>query len=335
MVYADDRRIGNHGIGRFAREVLSGLKYRPVPLNTDPDSPLDPWRLTRALKGLKHSDLFFSPAYNPPLDCPGAFVITLHDLNHLDRRENSSPLKRLYYASIVRRACHLAAHVFTVSEFSRERIIQWSGVSPDKVVNVRCGIGPEFSPNVDPYCLPYPYILCVSNRKRHKNELRQIEAFAAADVPGDMRLLFTGEPTAELMNCILHHHVSPRVRFLGNVPEADLPSLYRSAEALLFVSLYEGFGLPVLEAMASGTPVVTSNTSALPETAGGAALLVEPTVVDQIARAIERVIRETPLRSQLREMGLQRAKEFSWISTVSKVQRLFAHYLAPAQESGH
>jgi glycosyltransferase involved in cell wall biosynthesis len=322
MLYADPRRIGDHGIGRFARCVLAGLEYSPVPLRTDPDSPLDPWRLTRALGKLSRNDLFFSPGYNPPLKCPAPFVFPVHDLNHLDRPENSSPLKRLYYALVVKRACHQAARVFTVSEFSRERIIEWSGVSPEKVVNVRCGVGPEYHPEVAPYEMPFPYILCVSNRRRHKNEFRQLEAFAKSGLPDEIQFVLTGDPNEEITDFIKRNQIAKRVHFLGLIPDAQLPSLYRSARALTFVSLYEGFGLPVLEALACGTPVVTSNTSALPELAGDAALLVDPTSVDEISEAMTRIVSDTPLRVQLRERGLAQAARFSWAGTVAKVQQL-------------
>lgn len=322
MLYADDRRIGNHGIGRFARQVLSSLDYSPVPLKTDPDSPMDPWRLTRALNKLTSRDIFFSPGYNPPLQSPAPFVITLHDLNHLDRPENRSLLKRLYYAAIVKRACHLAAHVLTVSEFSRGRIIDWSGVAPEKVVNVGCGVGPEYHPGAAPYNLPFPYLLCISNRKGHKNEIRQVAAFAKATLPAELRLVLTGEPTPELADCIERCHATSRVHFVGIVPDSKLPSLYRSATALLFVSLYEGFGLPALEAMACGTPVITANSSALPEITGSAALLSDPYSVEQIAEAIEKIVGDTSLRQKLRESGFARAAEFPWENTTAKVKHI-------------
>ena len=322
MIYADQRWIGDHGIGRFARRVLSGLDYRPVLLISNPASPLDPWRLTRALGKLTAKDLFFSPGYNSPLFCNSPFIFTVHDLNHIDRPENSSPLKRLYYRTVLKRACHRAASILTVSEFSRGRIVEWSGVPPEKVVNVGCGVDPEFHPGVAPYAFPFPYILCVSNRKRHKNEFRLIAAFAQARIDAEIRLVLTGESTAELKNYIDRYHVAPRVQFTGMVPDAQLPSLYRSAEALVFPSLYEGFGLPLLEAMACGTPAVTANSSALPEVAGGAALLVDPNSVEQIAQAMERIVGDSSLRQQLREKGLARASQFTWAKTAAKVREL-------------
>ncbi len=322
MIYADQRWIGDHGIGRFARRVLAGLDYRPVSLVSHPASPLDPWRLTREFGKLTAKDLFFSPGYNAPLFCNSPFVFTVHDLNHIDRPENSNPLKRLYYATVLKRACHRAARILTVSEFSRRRVVEWSGVAPERVFNVGCGVDPEYNPGVKPYHFPFPYLLCVSNRKRHKNEFRVVEAFARARLAADTRLIFTGKPTAELANCVERCKMTARVQFVGVVLDANLPSLYRSAEALVFPSLYEGFGLPVLEAMACGTPVVTANTTALPEVAGEAALQVDPTSVEQIAEAIERIVNDNSLREQLRDKGLAQAAKSSWATTTARVHEL-------------
>ena len=332
MLYADDRRIGDHGIGRFARNVLAALEFRPISLQSDPDSPLDPWLLARALAKLTRKDVFFSPGYNPPLYCVAPFVITLHDLNHIDRDENSSRLKRLYYSTVVKRACHLSAHILTVSEFSRRRILEWSGVPPEKVVNVGCGVGEDFRTDAAPYPLPFPYLLCVSNRRGHKNEARQVEAFSKSGLASQMRMVFTGDPTAELADCIERNGVTQSVHFVGLVPDCELPALYHSAVALVFASLYEGFGLPVLEAMACGTPVITSNTSALPEIAGDAALLVDPTSVEQISQAMAQAVTDSSLRQQMRIKGLARAAQFSWSNTGGKVQRLLLS--VSAQESG-
>ncbi len=324
MIYADQRWIGNHGIGRFTRHVLAGLDCRPIPLASDPAAPLDAWRLACALGGLTRNDLFFSPGYNSPLFCAAPFVFTIHDLSHIYCPENSSPLIRLYYGTVLKQACYRAVSILTVSEFTRMQIIDWSGVSPEKVFNVRCGVDPEYQPG-DSSCGPSPpYLLCVSNRKRHKNEFRVVEAFARAGLGAGMRLVFTGEPTADLADYIARCRVSTRVDFVGVVPEQELPSLYRGAEALIFPSLYEGFGLPIVEAMACGTPVVTANTTALPEVAGDAALLVDPTSVAQIAAAIEQIVSDTSLRWQLREKGLARAAQFSWASTAARVHELLA-----------
>lgn len=323
MIYADQRWIGNHGIGRFAQNVLPALQYTPIPLDGRPAAPLDAWRLSRSLRSLTPDDLFFSPGYNAPLFCPSPFIFTIHDLSHVYCAENSSPLIRLYYATVAKRACNRAAAVLTVSEFTRAQILKWSGIPSDKVVNVSCGVEASYQPEGGTYGLPFPYLLCVSNRKPHKNELRLVMAFARSRVT-EMHLVFTGGPSAEIIKCIEEQHVWERVHFTGIVPETRLPSLYRGANALVFPSLYEGFGLPVLEAMACGTPVVTANTTAMPELAGDAALVVDPNSVQEIADAIDRIVNDTSLRSCLRQKGLARAAQFSWNRTIDRVNQVLA-----------
>jgi glycosyltransferase involved in cell wall biosynthesis len=332
MLYADQRWMGNHGIGRFARHVLGSIEYSPVRLRSNPAAPLDSWRLARALASLNGHDLFFSPGYNTPLFCRSPFVFTVHDLSHIYCPENSSPAIRLYYSTILKRACRNAENILTVSEFTRGQIIEWSGVREEKVFNVGCGVDPAYCPGGPTYRLPFPYVLCVSNRKKHKNEFRLVEAFARARLASNICLVFTGDPEKRLLRWIERQKLSVgRIVFLRNVPEAKLPSLYRGATAMVFPSLYEGFGLPVLEAMASGTPVLTSNVTAMPETAGGAALLVDPTCVEEMTHAMERIVTDQELREQLRERGLARAARFSWSHTCALVQNA----LSRIQRNGH
>jgi glycosyltransferase involved in cell wall biosynthesis len=323
VIYADQRWIGNHGIGRFARNVLPAVPHAPISLEGHPAAPLDSWRLSRALKNLTHDDLFFSPGYNAPLFCPSPFIFTIHDLSHVYCGENSSPLIRLYYATVAKKACGQAAAVLTVSEFTRSQILEWSGISADKVVNVSCGVEASYCPEGNKYGFSFPYLLCISNRKPHKNEFRLVKAFASAKLDG-MHLVFTGERSMAIMKRIEEHHVRDRVHFAGIVPEAELPALYRGAEALVFPSLYEGFGLPVLEAMACGTPVLTANTTALPEVAANAALLVNPTSVEQIAHALEQIVSDDGVRLCLRKKGLARAAQFSWSRTNDRIHEVLS-----------
>ena len=151
-----------------------------------------------------------------------------------------------------------------------------------------------------------------------------VEAFANANLDPRLQLVFTGEKTAALANAIEKQAVSSRVVFVGTIPENRLPALYRGARALIFPSLYEGFGLPVLEAMACGTPVVTSNVTAIPEIAGDAALLVDPRSVEQISRAMETIVEDGALRQRLVDKGVKRAAQFSWTKTANKVQKVIA-----------
>jgi glycosyltransferase involved in cell wall biosynthesis len=322
MIYADQRWIGPHGIGRFAAHVLPGLDYRPIPLASNPAAPFDSLRLARALSKMTRDDLFFSPGYNSPLFCKSPFIFCVHDLSHIYCPENSSSFIRLYYATILKRACRRAIKIITVSEFTRGQIVEWAGIPREKVFNVLSGVDPEYHPGGDTYGLPFPYLLCTSNRKRHKNEFRVVEAFAMAGLPPEIHLVFTGKPTAELSSCAERHGVTSSIHFLGSVPDSKMPSVYRGAHAVIFPSLYEGFGLPPLEAMASGIPVVTSNITAMPEVAGDAALLVDPTSVEQISDAMKRIVGDTSLRRQLRERGLIRAAKFPWANTAAMVHQV-------------
>ena len=330
MIYADQRWIGNHGIGRFARHVLMDLDYRPVPLNSHPAAPLDSWFLARALRKLEGTDLFFSPGYNTPLSCPAPFVFTIHDLTHIYCPESSRPQIQLYYSTVMKRACRRAARVLTISDFTRNQIIAWSGVSPETVVSVAIGVDLAFRPEGESYELPFPFLLAVSNRKPHKNEFRIVQAFAKANLDSHIHLVFTGKPTSELARWIEAQGVRPRVEFVGMVPEHRLPSLYRRATALIFPSLYEGFGLPIVEAMACGTPVLTSNITAMPETAGDAALFVDQRSVEQIANGMEQIVKDNFLRQRMREQGLARAARFSWSESCSQVRRLLAESMINA-----
>ena len=324
MLYADQRWIRGDGIGRFARHVLTGLDYRQVPLQSNPAAPVDSWFLARALQPLTRRDLFFSPGYNTPLFCRAPFVFTIHDLTYIKCPEASTPQFRLYFATVMKRACHRAVRILTVSEFTRKQIIDWSGVAPEKVVSVGNGVDPLYEPSGDSYGLPFPYLLSVSSRRPHKNELRIVEAFGQANLDSQTRLVFTGEPTPALSGWIERNRLCSRVEFVGIVPEARMPSLYRGARALVFPSLYEGFGLPIVEAMACGTPVVTSNVTAMPEVAGDAALLVDPRSPEQISRAIEQIENDASLRQELRQKGLMRVFSFSWKTTCAGVRQILS-----------
>lgn len=296
------------------------LKLPHLNLCGKPSSPVEPWRLLLAMLSLPPGTGVFTPGYNAPFLMIRPFIFTIHDLNHLDRPENSSYLKRFYYRLIMRRAARNAFRVLTVSEFSRQRIINWAGLAPERVVNVGNGVDAAYHPGVQAYLPGYPYLLCVGNRKAHKNEARVVEAFARAEISRDIRLLFTGEPSADLTRLARGQAVSERIIFFGGVPEAELPGIYRGAMVLLFPSLYEGFGLPVIEAMACGTPVLTANATALPEVAGDAALLVDPLSVSQIARGIEQLCGDEILRQELRRKGLAQAARFSWEDVAARVK---------------
>lgn len=319
-IYIDERWYGEHGIGRFAKVLADNINFIPMKMAGSPSSPWDAISFFFLTLKFSKRDLVFSPGYNAPIFIRTSFVFTIHDLNHIDRNENSSFLKRLYYKWIMRRACRHAKAVLTVSEFSKKRIVDWSGIPASQVINVGNGVDAAYSPSAKVYQPGYPYLLSVSNRKAHKNEPRLIEAFSRASLSEDVRLLLTGEPTSALTKLIERYQLQGRVIFIGRVAEKDLPGLYAGALALLFPSLYEGFGLPVIEAMACGCPVLTSNTTSLPEVAGAAAVLVDPTSVQAIADGISSICTNEPLRIAMIKKGFQQAARFSWDEVVRKTE---------------
>jgi glycosyltransferase involved in cell wall biosynthesis len=264
--------------------------------------------------------VFYTPGFNPPLYSSPPFVFTIHDLNHIHFNPNSSAFKRAYYRLFLKPACRRAFKVVTVSEFSRRNIVEWSNVPEDKVINVGNGAGAEYCPDGKSYTPGYPYIFWVGNYKPHKNLPRLLEAFLISGVKNDVKLVLAGEMDKSTVALVKEKNLENDVVFAGLLEEEKMPSYYRGAKALVFPSLYEGFGLPVLEAMACGTPVVTSNCTALPEVAGKACLLVNPQKADEIATAIHRVVDDLDLAKRMIAAGIEQAKKFTWDKTADTVR---------------
>jgi glycosyltransferase involved in cell wall biosynthesis len=321
-VLYDSRWVGNHGIGRFAAEVQKRLTYLiPFRAQRQPSHPLDPALLGATLRGLGPK-LFLSPGYNSPLWWPGSFIFTLHDLHHLRVRENSGLLKRSYYRHVIKPACHKSAAVLTVSEYSRHEIADWAKVDERKIVNVGNGVGAPFGPTGRRLEPGYPYLLYVGSRKPHKNVPRLLHAYSASGMRKDVRLVLSGSPDKEILAHVERLGLLRDVVFKELTSSEALAEAYRGAMGFLFPSLYEGFGLPPLEALACGIPVLTSDVCSLPEVVGDAAILVKPHDIEEIAAGIRRIVCDSALRMQLRERGLRRSKLFSWDNTASKTSEI-------------
>lgn len=307
----DARWKGTHGIGRFATEVMKRLPQR-VELESGPKplSLADPlWLSYQVIT--KRPDVFFSPGFNPPPICPVPLVFSIHDLMQITQSGVTTPAKRLYYEMVIRPAARRAYRVLTVSEFSRTQILLWSGLPEERVVNVGNGVDPIFCPDGRSFSTGYPYVLYVGNHRSHKNLNRLFDAFRRVDPP-ELRLVLTGRPSDEMSLRVARAGLSSRIEFLGTLSDATLAAVYRGASLLVLPSLSEGFGLPALEAMACGVPVVASSTPALVEIMGGAGLLVDPHLSCSIRNGIEAVLGDAVLRASMRQAGLRRAKCFSW-----------------------
>ena len=293
-----------------------------------------PWVLRRV-----RPDVFHAPHYVLPPAVRCRSVVTIHDCIHLMFPQYLPNRAAYAYAKAsMWNAAKRSDRVLTVSEASKRDILHFFNVPPEKIVVVYNAIDERFwvVPKEEDtarvrerYQLDHGFVLYVGNIKPHKNLVRLIEAFDQLRQDGsfsELKLLIIGDEISRLpalRRAVHSHKLHKQVRFLGYLPDETLAILYRLAAVFVFPSLYEGFGLPPLEAMASGTPVVTSNVSSLPEVAGDAAVLVDPYHPEAIADGIERVLSDERLRRDLRARGLVRARQFSWETSVARVREIY------------
>ena len=363
----DARKLHDFGIGTYIRNVLIGLarvdqqteyialcrpadadmvnelgpNFRAVPETARPYSVGEqfwiPLSLVRERAHLLHEPHYVLP---PATRCRS--VVTIHDCIHLMFPQYlPSRLAHVYARSSMWSAVHKSDRILTVSEASKRDILRFFGVDPGKVAVIYNAIDERFLAPPDErrmeqvrqrYQLDHPFLLYVGNIKPHKNVERLIDAFGRARAKGldDLRLIIIGDEISKypaLRQAVHRHRLDKYVRFHGFQPYDTLAAFYRLARAFVFPSLYEGFGLPPLEAMACGTPVVTSNVSSLPEVAGGAAVLVDPYDAASIAEGIVSAVGDETLRTHLIERGLARAREFSWAQSVSAIHRIYMDVL--------
>lgn len=329
-VYADlrwNRQNGAAGIGVVLEEVLRRRPdtARVVSLMEGGGlgSPLSPLKIAARLpRRVAPEDVFWSPGFMPPAWSSMPMVVTVHDLIHL---KYYTRYHRAYYDVILRRLYRRCEGIICVSDFTRSEFLDWSGMPESRVHTVYNGVSPEFfsAGGSSPY--DFPYVLYMGNRRKYKNVERLIRAFSISTLPRDgFRLVLSGDADPELVSIARQGGVEEGLVFAGNVPQRDVPTLYAGASIVAMVSLSEGFGLPVLEAMASGVPVVTSNVSSLPEVAGGAAQLVDPFSIESICKGLETLAYSEEERERCRAQGLARARMFNWDATARKVWDLLA-----------
>jgi glycosyltransferase involved in cell wall biosynthesis len=276
------------------------------------------------------------------LSCP--YILTVHDLlEHMYGSRNASSLRRSLHFYLTRRVLRKAARVVAVSQFTRNEIEKLLSIPDERIEVVYNAIDERFLRGhateadreliAQRYLVNYPFILYAGAIRPHKNVVRIIEAFSALKSElqkeqqfPDLKLIIIGDDLSShprLRRTVVRSGVQNDVRFLGFVPIEVLCIFYDVAKIFVFPSLYEGFGLPPLEAMAHGTPVVTSNTSSLPEVAGNAALLVNPENVFEIRRGLQRVLLDPVLRERMKIRGYEQAQRFSWTTSVSRILEIY------------
>jgi glycosyltransferase involved in cell wall biosynthesis len=314
--------------------------FQTIPLLAS-DRSVEGYREFRtALQGLNCDLVHIPNLFSVPRMLPCPYVMTVHDmLEHMSRARGQTGFWRSFHFQMTKRVLAGAAGIFAVSKFTRNEIEKLFEIPSDRVEVVYNAIDERFLRGhasaadrdliARRYQVTYPFLLYAGRISPHKNVVRMIEAFSALKTElerdqayPDLKLIIIGDDLSgnpDLRRTVVRSGVQHDVRFLGFVPIEVLRIFYDEAKIFVFPSLYEGFGLPPLEAMAHGTPVVTSNVSSLPEVVGNAAVLVNPENVFEIMRALHRTLMDKDLRCRMKERGYQQAGRFSWETSVRRI----------------
>jgi alpha-1,3-rhamnosyl/mannosyltransferase len=334
LLYDPHAPNAHHNLAELQRYPHLRLLLGTAPLF----SLSEQWRIPRQL-GQLAPDVIHAPYYIRPYAMPAPVVFVAYDLIPLKYPLYFGLRERLIFPLTMGLSLRTAQVVISTSRSTATDLERLCGVCPGQITVVPGAADPGFAPQPAAvvatlrarYQLPERYALYLGSNKPHKNLVHLVESWeqVSGRVPGaklviaghwDSRYEQAKERAKEL-------NLDGQVRFAGPIADTDLPALYSGAEVFVFPSLYEGFGLPVLEAMACGTPVVCSNSSSLPEVAGDAALLAEPSDVGALSAAVTRALADESLRQEMREKGLARAAGFSWERTARDMLAVY-HRLA-------
>jgi glycosyltransferase involved in cell wall biosynthesis len=348
-VCLDARKLWDSGIGTYIRgllEGMAGLEDRPEwdfilkPGTALPEgdrsrihqtyfssagnySIAELFNISRIANATR-AELFHAPHYVIPVGLKIPLVVTIHDLIHLVMPQYFSPVQRAYARWMLGRVARRAKVILTVSQHSKQDIVNVVGVSPDKIVVTYSGVFKRYFEKISDeqlirfrvdFNLPTSYLLYIGNLKPHKNVSGLIESWRR--LPNSLRppLVILGPKNDEypaLMRQVQDLRMNGKITFLENLPNKFMPCLFRSATAYVQPSWYEGFGSPPLEAMAVGLPVAVSNRGSLPEIAGPAALIFDPDQPDEMVAVLEKLLADSSLRRDLIDKGRKRAEQFTW-----------------------
>jgi len=318
--------------------------WHPVPLSAEWMARL--WQRARLplpvnwLTG--HIDLYHATDFVlPPVSRGIKTILTVHDLSFVRVPETAAPNLRAYLNVVVPRSVLKADHIIADSQATKDDLCALYGTSPDKVTVLLSGVDPRFAPVTNDTLLKsvrdrysigeQPYIFCIGTVQPRKNYSRVIQALAQLRAEGlDLQLVIAGGKgwlEDEMYRTLKDAQMQNYVHLIGFARDADLPALYSGAALTAFPSLYEGFGLPILESMACGTPVVTANVSSLPEVAGEAALLIDPYDVPDLTDAIRRLVTDDILRSTLIQRGYEQMKHSTWAKAARQLRAVYERVL--------
>lgn len=357
--------VGN--LGRIDQEneyFLIGSPARvqeidPLPPNfhnellTSPERSVQGYRDFRAAVKRLGCDLVHVPnLFSIPRQLPCPYVMTVHDmLEHMSRSREQNGVWRSLHFQFTRNVLRGAARIFAVSNFTKSEIEKLFEIPSGRIEVVYNAIDERFLHGhatpadremiAQRYQVTYPFLLYAGRISPHKNVVRMIEAFSALKTElardqafPDLKLIIIGDDLSgnpDLRRTVIRSGVQNDVRFLGFVPIEVLRIFYDEAKVFVFPSLYEGFGLPPLEAMAHGTPVVTSNVTSLPEVVGRASVMVNPENVFEIMRALHRALTDTALRERMKDRGYMQVAKFSWESSVRRILDVYNQTCNPAR----
>lgn len=313
---------------------------RAVPVSVSPFDISQQWRIPLQLRRLRASGpaLYHSPYFLMPYRPGLPTLLTFYDIIPLTQPQSVPPKARLFFRLGMTLALRAASHLLAISHAARDDLLRYFSIPASKVSVTPLAVDPRFRPQAAAeiarvrakYSLPPRYILYFGINKPHKNLPALVDAYAQMSTPATPPLLIAGawdERYPQPKQRARHHRLGDKARFLGPVDDADLPALYNAATLFVFPSLHEGFGLPVLEAMACGAPVACANSASLPEIAGDAGRLFDPYSVEEIRKAISELLEDSQLRAHLRRRGLARARRFSWQATAAATLRCYRNLL--------
>src|ERR1700689_946839 len=322
--------------------------FHTIPL-AEPERSWKSYREFRAIVKRLECDLVHIPnLFSIPRALPCPYVMTGHDmLEHLSRARQQTGFWGSLHFQLTKQVLRGASRIFAVSNFTKIEIEKLFGIPAERIEVIYNAIDERFLHGhanpadrqliAERYQVNYPFLLYAGRISPHKNVVRMIEAFSALKTElekeqllPDLKLIIIGDDVSgnpDLRRTVVRSGVQNDVRFLGFVPIEGLRTFYAAAKIFVFPSLYEGFGLPPLEAMAHGTPVVTSNVSSLPEVVGNAAVLVHPENVFEIMRALHRVLVDQPLREKMKERSCRQATKFSWEKSVLRIMEVYREVL--------
>jgi glycosyltransferase involved in cell wall biosynthesis len=296
-------------------------------------------RLLRAMK----ADLYHGLGFVVPLRAPCPTVVSVMDLSFITQPQTHKRFNRAYLSWLCRESCRRAARVIAISEWTKRDVVQHFGIPPEQVDVTPLGVDHDHFKPASPSALAAfkaqhgigeRAIIYLGSIEPRKNLTRLIEAFAILNSQFSIRnsQLFIAGSLAwhydEVLSRIEALGLAGQVKLLGRVSDDDLPKWYSACAVMAYPSLYEGFGLPPLEAMACGAPVVTSNVTSLPEVVGDAGIMVEPTEAQALAAALNRVLCDDALRAEMRAKSLARAAQFTWARTAELTMESYRKVMA-------